>query len=179
MLGAVVTFACTRARSRVRTFEVGSMTSEKETPAFSDESFEGHPVRGSCDKPAMTSRIQSDRFLRPLLFRIKRNEYDRYAHSLPRGILPDLLEEIRRWSCWAPRPPESGGQRGPKGRARGGSPTKPYRGAALEPPLARSRLRLDRAVLLTQRDALLKLLERASRSYSTSRIRRRLPGHVH
>ena len=39
-----------------------------------------------------------------------------------------------------------------QGRARGGSAAKPCNDAVLEPPLARSRLRLNRAVPLTQGD---------------------------
>src|SRR5262245_1916526 len=48
------------------------------------------------------------------------------------------------------RPPESGGQRGPRGSRERRFLSKPCQHAALEPPLARSRLRLDRAALLTQ-----------------------------
>src|SRR5262245_21155940 len=50
----------------------------------------------------------------------------------------------------AQRPPESGGQRDPIGSREGRFLSKPCNHAALEPPLARSRLRLDRAALLTQ-----------------------------
>jgi hypothetical protein len=50
----------------------------------------------------------------------------------------------------AQRPPESGGQRGPIGSREGRCLSQPCNDAALEPPLARSRLRLDRAALLTQ-----------------------------
>src|SRR5262245_3881025 len=48
------------------------------------------------------------------------------------------------------RPPEAGGQRGPIGAREGRVLSKPCHYVALEPPLARSRLRLDRAALLTQ-----------------------------
>src|SRR5262245_4986842 len=50
----------------------------------------------------------------------------------------------------AQRPPESGGQRGPIGSREGRFLGNSCQHVALEPPLARSRLRLDRAALLTQ-----------------------------
>src|SRR4029453_13316209 len=73
---------------------------------------------------------------------------------------PDSIRRTRWWcrsfGSWpvlfgeAQRPPESGGQRGPIGSRGRRFPGKPCKEAALEPPLARSRLRLDRAALLTQ-----------------------------
>jgi hypothetical protein len=57
---------------------------------------------------------------------------------------------IESCSGGAPRPPESGGQRGPIGSREGRFLSEPCNHAALEPPLARSRLRLDRDALLTQ-----------------------------
>jgi len=59
---------------------------------------------------------------------------------------------LRSCSGEAQRPPESGG-RGPIGQCEGRFLSKPCNDAALEPPLARSRLRLDRAALLTQEGA--------------------------
>src|SRR5262245_34821132 len=50
----------------------------------------------------------------------------------------------------ASRPPESGGQRDPIGSRERRFLSEPFKDAALEPPLARSRLRLDRAALLTE-----------------------------
>ena len=50
--------------------------------------------------------------------------------------------------------PESGGQRGPKWPREGRFRKKPCTDAALEPPPARSRLRLDRAALLTPKELL-------------------------
>src|SRR5262245_36652237 len=50
----------------------------------------------------------------------------------------------------ASRPPESGGQRDPIGSREGRFLNEPLKDAASEPPLARSRLRLDRAALLTE-----------------------------
>ena len=48
------------------------------------------------------------------------------------------------------RPPESGRQRGPIGSREASSPANPTRMWASEPRLARSRLRLDHAAVLTQ-----------------------------
>src|SRR5262245_66088473 len=70
------------------------------------------------------------------------------------ALRPNLLPmgALHRESCSGEtqRPPESGGQRGPIGSREGRFLSKPCNHAALEPPPARSRLRLDRAALLTQ-----------------------------
>ena len=62
-----------------------------------------------------------------------------------RGV--DFLTSLHARS--GQRPPKLGGQHG-RSPCEGWFPRKAYTDAPVEPPLARSRLRLDRAALLTQ-----------------------------